>query len=302
MRGHLTSLCALVATFLLIAGLAAAQGTPPPDPTTQQGALALFDWLYQAAQQHDRMAVVAGILVGITALVRWLAPKLHGKIGDAVNGPIGKPLTVLAIAEIGAITTALIAHKLDARTLLTGLVMAFFAAGGYSTIKPLLDRLFGNSTAAKAATVILVFGALGLGSSGCACWQKASADYNTPKCVVSRATVDCTVSAVEQLAPVAIAALESFFGQAATIDWGKIEGALEQVGIRDGSCLLARLEQWIVTKIGALQQVAAVPGGPTLARAQVHYDEFKAMRARYLAKHGLGANLTYHFANGDVHP
>jgi hypothetical protein len=285
----------LLAVLLLIAGLAYAQG-PVPDPATN--GVAWFDWLYSAAQSHDRMAVIAALLVAATALWRWVAPKIHGKLGEAVNGPVGKPISVLVLAELGAVGTALLGHHLDARTLLSGLVVAFFAAGGYSTFKPLVEKLFGSSgQAGKAATAILLLVGLGLSSSGCACFQKDSADYNTAKCVVARDTVDCTITAVESLGPVAWGIVESLLGQQASIDWSAVLAGLKQAGLRDGSCLLARIELWFASKLQAVQ--ASPKPGQSFEAMRTQHEDFKQFYDEQMRAWGL-AGVSFHFANAEV--
>lgn len=294
MRSFLISTITLLAVLFMIAGLAYAQG-PIPDPATN--GVAWFDWLYAAAQSHDKMAVIAGMLVLVTALWRWVAPKIHGKLGDAVNGPVGKPISVLVLAELGAIGTALLGHHLDAHTLLSGLVVAFFAAGGYSTFKPLVEKIFGSSQAAKAATAILLLAGLGLTASACACWEKNSPDYNTAKCVVARDTVDCTVTAVESLGPVAWGIVESLLGQQASIDWSAVLAGLKQAGLRDGSCLLARIELWFA---GKLQGVQASPKpGQSYEAMKAQHEDFKTFYADQMRAWGL-AGVTFHFEKGDV--
>lgn len=197
-----------------------------PDPNTQSGILTIANWLISAAQSHDWVIVIGLMLVLAVAGFRWALPKLHNKIGAFFNSDHGKGLLVLICSEIASVSTNLLAHSLSAKALLDGLVIAFFGAGGYSIVKPILEKLFsGNSAnttpddkqpetkpappasptsptpppplaaAFAAAAMVIAFVGLGLSTAGCNVNCKDPINANNAQCKLEQSTIDCAKSA-----------------------------------------------------------------------------------------------------------
>lgn len=92
---------------------------------------------------------VALALVGLVALARWGAPKLHDSLGDFLNSDRGGALLTL-LGGMGAAFAASFGAgaPLSWATLLDGATVGFTAAGGYAILK----KLWAPSDAPPPAT------------------------------------------------------------------------------------------------------------------------------------------------------
>ncbi len=77
-------------------------------------------------------------------------------------------------------------------------------------------------------------------------------DSNSAACVLERHIVDCTVASVQSLTPqfkpIIAALIEKATGGDGTIDWPSIQASLQGLGVVDGGCILAALENDYLTK------------------------------------------------------
>jgi hypothetical protein len=105
----------------------------------QDGAMQFVNWLFEAFHAHNYIFILGAVLSLVTAIARNVVPKMHDKLGEFVNSTKGKGVLVLFLSEIGAISTALMTGQFSSKTLVDGMVVAFFTAGGYGLLKPLLE-------------------------------------------------------------------------------------------------------------------------------------------------------------------
>jgi len=259
---------ALVAAFLLVPCLALAQSAPAPDPSSADHIISVANWLISAAQSHDYIAVVGILLVGLVAFVRWLAPKLHGKLGESVNGPVGKGLVVLFCSEAASLSTSMLAHKVDLRSILNGLIVAFVAAGGYSIVKPILEKMIGKLSGASAAVksaaaiLLLALSAPALLGANCNASTAKVAGINIGACAIGEIP-----KAVASVLPEVQTAIT---GTAA--DWSGELVKLESQGIDFAICSV----EAVVASLSAPHTAMTPEARVWLDRGQV-----------YLAAHGI---------------
>lgn len=96
----------------------------------------LAENILNAVTTSNWKAAAVLVLCGLVWLVRKYAPKIHGKTGALLNSDRGGVLTVLAMGMLGAIGTALLAHKpVNVALLKTALSVAVMAAGGWTMVK-----------------------------------------------------------------------------------------------------------------------------------------------------------------------
>lgn len=99
---------------------------------------------------------------------------------------------------------------------------------------------------------------LSLSFAGCACWTDAS-KKNDIGCVVAHAVVDCSTSTVEtDYAPFIQIITKLLAGNPGGIDWNQIKQAAEAMGLKDGGCFLAELQNALFSnQMVSPQMVAA---------------------------------------------
>lgn len=78
--------------------------------------------------------------------------------------------------------------------------------------------------------------------SGCACWTDAT-KKDTPACVAEHDVVDCTEGAVEAVLPALAQIVLGFITQGIAVDWSAVTVDAENLGLKDGGCLLAEIQQ-----------------------------------------------------------
>ena len=116
---------------------------PTPDATTQQYA----DLIYNAVLNSNWRVLAALALIGVVACIRWLAPKMHNKLGVFLNSDRGGVVLVILGGLGGALSTAVFAGKLiTGHLIVNGLVVGFIAAGGWNVIKKLTNPVSTTST------------------------------------------------------------------------------------------------------------------------------------------------------------
>lgn len=100
---------------------------------------AILNTVLDAIQHKHWQVLVATILVGVVAFVRWVSPKIHGKVGAFLNSDRGGSLLVLLGGVFGAISTALIAgQKINANLIFGGITTGVMASGGWNIVWDLI--------------------------------------------------------------------------------------------------------------------------------------------------------------------
>lgn len=105
--------------------------------------------VYHAVQGGNYRLGAALALLLLVAGLRWLAPRLHDKLGDFLNSDYGATLLVWLAGVGSALATAFAAGQaLTGHLLLTAAEISLTAAGGYSMLKklfwPLAQKLWGK--------------------------------------------------------------------------------------------------------------------------------------------------------------
>lgn len=121
--------------------------------------------------------------------------------------------------------------------------------------------------------IVLTFFALAVPS--CACFQ--AAHRNDPQCAIIGQVVDCTEAAVmantTQFKPLVQQLIAEATGAGGKIDWTIVEKGLGSIGVKDGGCILALIQNDYLT--------AAVSASPELLAARASYTEdFAAYRSK----------------------
>lgn len=121
-------------------------------------------------------------------------------------------------------------------------------------------------------------------TGGCACWTDAS-KKNDIGCVVAHAVVDCSTSAVEtDYAPFIQIVTKLIAGNPGGIDWNQIKQAAEAMGLKDGGCFLAELQNQLFNN----QMVS-----PQMATAyQALHDSLSAYKADRLKDPSIKFKIT----------
>ncbi len=80
------------------------------------------------------------------------------------------------------------------------------------------------------------------------CLQEAN--RNTIACVVEHDVVDCTKNTIvsAEFLPLILTIVDTITEADGTVDWSKLEARLESLGIRDGGCILAELQNDLFSK------------------------------------------------------
>ena len=139
----------LALTFVLLPVLAfasdggvAAVSSPVAAPvvTAPSAPGAILQGLLNAFQSRNWTMVAALLLIGVVALIRYAAPKLHGATGAWLNSNRGGSTLVLVCGILGAIGTALFggAH-ISAQLILSGVLVGVMASGGWNVVWDLLS-------------------------------------------------------------------------------------------------------------------------------------------------------------------
>lgn len=128
----------------------------------------------------------------------------------------------------------------------------------------------------KLFAPLLILFALTLPS--CTCFQPAH--RNDPGCAVLNQVVDCTEANVEalipQFKPIVLELIAKATGADGTIDQAALDQSLIALGVKDGGCILADIENDYVNKpTGA----TALPPRETKMRASYH-QTFQDYRAK----------------------
>jgi len=82
------------------------------------------------------LALVLGVVV---ATARWVAPKVHGKLGTFLNSDRGAAILVLVGGLAGSVVTSAMGGKISLDTLVNGVVTSLTAAGGYTLLKRIIS-------------------------------------------------------------------------------------------------------------------------------------------------------------------
>lgn len=104
----------------------------------------------------------------------------------------------------------------------------------------------------KAALVFFML--IPFASSGCACWGEKK---DTKACIVARQALDCTMAAIKDLAPAAVAFVTGAIASGSPI-WDDVLQALRTQGIQDGTCIIASVLNDFVARPAASPQRAAL--------------------------------------------
>jgi hypothetical protein len=94
----------------------------------------------EAAQAGNwRLAIAASLILSVV-VVRWLAPKLSGKLGAFFKSNRGGSILVLLGGVAGAIGSALLAKQaLTSSLLISGVTMGVTASGGWNVVWDLVS-------------------------------------------------------------------------------------------------------------------------------------------------------------------
>ncbi len=136
----------------------------------------------------------------------------------------------------------------------------------------------------------MIFAAIAFAVVSCAgsCACSNPAHRNDPMCVIVKAVVDCTVDNVKavssQFEPVIMALIDAATGIDGTVDWSKVNwaGALVNLGVADGGCILAKMQQ----NYGTTTQLATAS-----ARAARQASSASAWLAAYRAQRWPGVRF-----------
>lgn len=136
----------------------------------------LVDALLSAAQHGQWLLAFVLALVGLTALVRWIAPKVHDGFGALVTSDRGGQLLALFNGGLVALVAALSSGKpVTPQLALGAFIGGVLGGGGYNAVKNILWPSDKNAAAAAPKStqaggarlsLLLIIAAV-----GCAGWQ-----------------------------------------------------------------------------------------------------------------------------------
>lgn len=130
-----------------------------------------FQSLLDAIVNRQWWPLASLALIGVIALVRWLAPKLHGRLGTWLNTDRGATVLTIVLGILGAVATTIGAWKApDLKLLLTTVFTTVFAPGTYVLVKRLISPSDAKSGAGSTLALLLGL-SLASGAGGCA-WAK----------------------------------------------------------------------------------------------------------------------------------
>lgn len=111
----------------------------------------------------------------------------------------------------------------------------------------------------KFMALLLGIALMSIALPGCACWSDVS-KKNDVGCIIAHDIVDCTTGAVESALPFfanIVMGLISGGTDPNNIPWNDIESQAETMGIKDGGCFLAQLQNLIFGKPSASPMMLA---------------------------------------------
>lgn len=123
--------------------------------------------------------------------------------------------------------------------------------------------------------------------ASCACWQPEH--RNDKGCAILHSVIDCTKDALtKQLGRTVSSIIAGFLAGNVSVDWDMLLTRLEEAGIKDGGCILAQIQNDLLSKPAA---------SPTDGeRAKI----VAGALARWKVKHGLdGVKYRVVGANGE---
>lgn len=104
-------------------------------------------------------------------------------------------------------------------------------------------------TGAVSATAVILMPFLLFTLAGCACWTPEH--RNDKGCAILHQIIDCTTDVIKDLAPSVVGIITGAISGNASPDWDALYTRLEAMGIKDGGCILAQLENDFITKPAA---------------------------------------------------
>jgi hypothetical protein len=203
------------------------------------------------AATHRQWALLAALLlVGGVAAVRWIAPKLHDKIGAFLNTQRGGALLALIGGAAGAVATSLIAGKaLNLQLVIGSFSVSFMAIGGWNAFYDLFFPKDGKPVTAMLkktppAAPLIVLLAFGVSISGCYCWQ--APHVQEPKCVIAHDVVSCGEADALDAAAIAGTILSAFMtnGAISSAVWDAVKQMAINLGFKTGGCFWAKLQEY----------------------------------------------------------
>lgn len=113
--------------------------------------------IYDAVMHHQWWMLASLVLMAMTALIRWGAPKVHGKLGAWLQTDHGAITLVFTTSILGGLATAFAGGvKPTFETLQRSLVVAISAAVSYPTVRKFLTSLFGAGNTPDGTSAVVV--------------------------------------------------------------------------------------------------------------------------------------------------
>lgn len=235
------------------------------------------------AMHRQWQALIALALIGVTAGVRTLLPKIESipKL-KWLKTDRGGAITTLVLSEMGAVGTALGAGQhVTVNLIVAALVTGATAAGGYTIVKRLLWPADAVPAAAPdvakainvAAKLVLPFFIV-TSFAGCGyCWQ--SQHVQEPKCVIAHDVVQCAEGDAIDAVAIAAAILGPLvnLGTVPTSVWDGIKQMAIKLGFKTGGCFWAKLQDYFNTPTAEMADMARAI---MVGKMEAHFADFKA--------------------------
>lgn len=195
-------------------------------------------------------------------------------LGQPVTNGVIKPLENAPASLVLAFT--LLANTCGALTVMGPLKQGtplFMAVGILGMVSSAMLAFFGKPLAANALNKVALLLPLGLGVlfiSGCQCFQ--AAHRNDPGCAVVHQIVDCSeatvVALLPELKPLVLSIIQKYTNGDGTVDWVAVGKEVGVLGIKDGGCVLADIQNDYLTNKTAGPKAKAYLDGIASYRAQ----------------------------------
>ena len=172
----------------------------------------------------------------------WLVPVAAGVLANLYNGlseyPKQRAFVRWLIDVLSFVTKKDSANSLK---------MPFSSSKAPAGKSHMLAKRPKQPPAPPVAALLLPF--LLIGMTSCACWTPEH--RNDKGCAVLHQIIDCTTDVIKDLAPSVVGIITNSINGNSSPDWDGLLQRLEGMGIKDGGCILAQLENDFITKPGA---------------------------------------------------
>lgn len=241
-----------------------------------------FQSVLDAVTNKQWWPLASLLIIGFVSASRYFMAKMKGRLGAWLNTDRGGVMLNLIWTMLGAAATTIGAWKApNMKLLFSSLIVAIGSAGGFNMIKKLMfpsdmDAVDKKQEIVTPPVAVLIPFLLvsGLLMSSCACWKPEH--RNDTGCAILHQVIDCSKdAAISNLGPAVAGIVSEFMTGQTNVDWDGVLQRLEATGIKDGGCIIASLENDLLSKasMSPMAGMKAKAASDTLMKFKQHFKQ-----------------------------